>query len=171
MVKMCLNLFGMQQERCWLHSTIGPHTYPNFLKPIPNILNYHVFRVKSDRPGIVELQEFSDSQVVDVNIFKANVTKESLDGLPKLTVISGLSLQRQWYLHDNIRQHCKSTLAADLTCLKPSQPKEGPSSSARPSELAQATEETSEPPCKKRVITCSTCHQKGHTKRTCPKKS
>ena len=98
--------------------------FTKFFKPIPNILNYHIFCVKSDKPGIVELQKFSDSEVVEVSIFKANVTKESLVGLPELTVISGLSLQRQWYLYENIRQHCKSTQGADLTCPKPLIPKE-----------------------------------------------
>ena len=36
---------------------------------------------------------------------------------------TGLDVTWQWYFYDSIRMHCKSTLAADLTCPRPSQPK------------------------------------------------
>lgn len=153
-----------------------------FFKPIPNILQYHIFRVKSDKPGIVELQEFSDSPIVEEKIFKSKITKESIVGLPEPTEISGLSLQRQWYLFENIRQHCKSTLTADITCPQPLQPKPGSSSlatgtseaaapEALTSRMATTSNSTATPlPHTKRTVTCGICKAKGHTKRTCPQK-
>ena len=62
-----------------------------FFKPIPHILSYHIFRVQADKPGLVQLQEFSDLQMVEVNTFKTGVTKEKLIGLPQLTIVPGLT--------------------------------------------------------------------------------
>ena len=56
---------------------------------------------------------------------KPNVLFPDSSSMPELTIISGLSVQRQWYLYENIRVHCKSTLAADITCPKPKDPKPG----------------------------------------------
>ena len=103
-----------------------------------------------------------------MKILKENVDLTALKGLPQLTPIIGLDIQRQWYLYENIRQHCKSTLAADITCPKPTQPKQ-PTRSPEESTVT-SIEATDEPQKKKRVVTCSVCNQIGHTKRTCSNK-
>ena len=54
-----------------------------------------------------------------------------LSSLPSLTEIPGVDLKRQWYLYENISQHCNSRLAADLTCPKPSLPKPATASTSQ----------------------------------------
>ena len=77
---------------------------------IPNILSYHNFCVTCEQPGVVYLQEFSDSTVAQFNILKTNVDIEELSILPSKTHIPRLDLQHQWYLYEHIRPHCKSRL-------------------------------------------------------------
>ena len=139
-----------------------------FFKSIPNILSYHNFSVNKSLLDYVCLRKNSGSEQTLVKILKENVDLTALKGLPQLTPILGLDIQRQWYLYENIRQHCKSTLAADITCPKPTQPKK-PTRSLEES-TATSIEATDEPPKKKRVVTCSVCNQIGHTKRTCSNK-
>ena len=64
------------------------------------------------------LHEFSNSDEVQFTILKTSVDVEEMSVLPSLTHIPSLDLQRQWYLYEQIRPHCKSNLAADLTCPK-----------------------------------------------------
>ena len=143
-----------------------------FFRLIPNILSYHNFRVTYNQPGIVYLREFSNSAETQFDILKTNVNVENIHGLPNLTRIPGLDLQRQWYLYEHIRPHCKLNLVADMTCPKPSQPKASISSNAQnPPQTASGTEGNSTPSGSKRKRTCSNCHNIGHTKRTCPSKN
>ena len=92
----------------------------NYFKSIPSILSYHNFSISDSCPGIVSLREYSDGEEVRIDIMKENADLSTLSTLPEAAVIPGLDLQRQWYLYENIRQHCKSTLSADITCPKPS---------------------------------------------------
>ena len=150
-----------------------------FFRTIPNITSYHNFKVSPD--GTIILKHYSDSDEDTIKLLKPDVLVSDLKGQPDETIIPGLDLNRQWYLYDNIRMHCKSTLAADITCPRPSQPK--PTTKA--SKASKATPETpststtdSSSTCtnstaagkRKRTTTCSVCHTLGHTKRTCPNK-
>ena len=69
--------------------------------------------------GDVCIRQYSSSEQTRVKILKEHTNLTSLEPLPALTPIPGLEIYRQWYLYENIRQHCKSTLAADITCPKP----------------------------------------------------
>ena len=60
-----------------------------------------------------------------------NADLSTLSTLPEAAVIPGLNLQRQWYLYENISQHCKSKVSADITCPKPSQEKPSAAPPAR----------------------------------------
>ena len=118
--------------------------------------------------GYVNVRHHSASEETQVNILKANADLTALKALPQLTPIPGLDIQRQWYVYENIRQHCKSTLAADKTCPKPKLPK--PSTRVANCATSSISTGTSadEPPAKrKKVVTCSICKQPGHTKRSC----
>ena len=136
------------------------HLNPYF-KPIPNITTYHNFRVCSSQPGTVFLRLYSDSDETQHCILKSGCASLTT-GMPEKTAISVMSLERQWYLFEQIRPHCKSTLAADLTCPKPSLPKptQRPvtaTNSGVPSELGRKRK-------------CTICQVPGHTKRNCPSK-
>lgn len=54
-------------------------------------------------------------------LLRSSVSQLPLDALPDEIKPSGLTLERQWYLYDKIRQFCSCNLAADLTCPKPLQ--------------------------------------------------
>jgi hypothetical protein len=147
-----------------------------FFRTIPNITSYHNFKVSSD--GTVTIKQYSDSSEEKIKLLKPNVQVSDLKGQPKETEIPGLDLNRQWYLYDSIRIHCKSTLAADLTCPRPSQPKpttktsksapQTPSTSSTASLSASGSSTIAGK--RKRTTTCGLCHAVGHTKRTCPNK-
>ena len=134
----------------------------HFFRSIPNILSYDSFRATCQEPGIVYLKEFSDSNETQCNILKPDVDMEEMYTLPNSTDIPGLGLQRQWYLYEQIRPQCKSTLAADLTCPEPSMPKSQDDESE--SSCSISIDSTT------RKRTCSVCHNPGHNKRTCPSK-
>ena len=136
-----------------------------FFRSIPNILSYHNFRVTCQEPGIVYLREFSNSVEIRYDILKPNVSMEELHTLSSLTHIRGLDPQRQWYLYEQIRPHCKSNLAADLTCPKPSMPKPSLSRIRHIRDTAENSSISSE-----HKRSCSICHNPGHTKCTCPPK-
>ena len=157
-----------------IHGMVGQRKVPfykwsaylsNYFKSIPSILSYHNFSLNDSYPGIVCLREHSDGEEVRINIMKENADLSTLSTLPETAVIPGLNLQRQWYLYENIRQHCKSTLSADITCPKPSQEKPSAGPSAR--KHASADTPSKEPLPTKRVKTCSVCKRPGHTKRIC----
>ena len=140
--------------------------FTRFFKSIPNITTYHNFRMKSSHPGTVFLRTYSDSDEAQWTILKSDFSSVST-GMPEKTVIPGMSLERQWYLYEQIRPHCKSTLAADITCPKPSLPKQK-TTTARPV-AASADAEVSSGSGRKRK--CTQCNLPGHTKRTCPRKN
>ena len=138
-----------------------------FFKPIPNILKYHKFRFDAAKPGVVVVQEYSDTKELSMNLLKVDHQQVITAGLPQLTPIKGLDLERQWYLYEQIRPFCKNALFADLTCPLPSGPKprnpptiDPSASTEQPSVAISLTTNA-----KKRK--CSQCHQPGHTKRTC----
>ena len=135
-----------------------------FFHGIPDILSYLNFRVKPENPGVIFLRKYSDS--TETTFKTLTPTSDEIDPyeLPEETVTKGLDLARQWYSYEKICPHCKSTLAADFTCPKPSQAK--PTTDTP--ELQVVCDTSSEKARCKR--TCSTCHILGHTKRTCSQK-
>ena len=134
-------------------------------KKIPLITKHHHFKFYSSNPGTVTVKEYSDSQE---NVYA--LTHSTLIGLPETVHPRGLSLERQWYLHDKIREFC-SPETRDLVCPEPQTPKPR-SSSAPPSpqtslhQLDSESENDPSPPIKKRRV-CGSCGQIGHNKRTC----
>ena len=141
-----------------------------FFHTIPNITSYHNFKVSPD--GAVTVKKYSDSDKITIKFLKPSVPISNLNGLPEETNILGLDLTRQWYLYDNIRMHCKSTLAADITCPKPSQPKPSTkkSTTTTHTDTTDSSSSSTEAGKRKRSITCRLCQTPGHTKRTCPNK-
>ena len=72
---------------------------------VPNIKSYQYFRMSAEEPGIVKCFTELTKPPVIVNIFRQGVTSSSND-LPEVIHPIGLSLQRQKYLYDEIREFC-----------------------------------------------------------------
>ena len=131
----------------------------DFFTTIPHITSYYHFRCKSEHPGIVFVREFADSEEKEVTVLKHNVDK---DALPSQMMPSGLSLDRQWYLYEQIRQFCDEEYR-DVTCPHP-----------RAQKHSHTQDEDESPPTKRSKRLCSHCRMPGHTKTkkgviTCPK--
>ena len=133
----------------------------DFFTTIPHITTYYHFRCKSDRPGVVFVCEFADSEEKEVSILKPSV-KVDRDALPSQMTPPDLSLDRQWYLYEQIRQFCDEEFQ-DVTCPEP-----------RMQKHSRTQDEDESPPAKRSKHLCSYCRMPGHTKTkkgvvTCPK--
>lgn len=95
-----------------------------YFKPMKNIRGYHHFRVNAETPGVVECKEICNSVPVCVNLLKdRNILPSIDDPLPQEILAPGLEPRRQWYLFEEIREHCRSPTAKDTSCPKPVVPK------------------------------------------------
>ena len=104
--------------RTWQSSINGVHTLVSFFCTIPNITStlYH-----NSKLSTMEISLSSSTQMEAINIsrFQSPMCwSHTLKVSTKKQTI-GLDLTRQWHLYENIRMHCKSTLAANVTCNPP----------------------------------------------------
>ena len=60
----------------------------------------------------------SDGEERSIQLLKDPTWKPTASQLPPVIVPNGLSLERQWYLFDKIREFC-SDESKDLVCPKP----------------------------------------------------
>ena len=83
-----------------------------YLKKVTGIKKLHHLRFKSASPGCVFVKERAGSEEVKRCFLKKDTTdwKQESDELPPVLPPAGLSLQRQWYLHDKIREFCPDNL-------------------------------------------------------------
>ena len=151
------------------------------LKKISGIKKYYHFRFESSEPGVVYVKERINSPNEEkISLLKESPSKEKwspeVNVLPEIIEPKGLSVERQWYLYEHIREFCPDE-DKDVTCPKPSVPK--PNSRAgtpdpssvlvRPPPPTSTLPSTSGPPAKKQRI-CGICKKGGHNSRTCPNK-
>ncbi|XP_062610795.1 uncharacterized protein LOC134272593 [Saccostrea cucullata] len=98
--------------------------FEQFFKPLKNIRGYHHFRVSAETPGVVECKELCNSVPLCVNLLKdQNILPSVSDPLPQEIPAPGLDPKRQWYLYEEIREHCLSLSSKDTSCPKPVVPK------------------------------------------------
>ena len=131
-----------------------------FFTTIPHITSYYHFRCTSDRPGVVFVREFADSEEKEVTILKPGVRVDE-EALPSQITPPGLSTDRRRYLYEYVRPFCDEEFQ-DVTCPKPGAQKHS------------RTEDDENPPTKRSKRLCSYCRSAGHTKTkkgvvTCPK--
>ena len=135
---------------------------------IPHIKRQHHFMLTSESKGYVTLKEYSDSEEVKFKMLKDDWSPSATD-LPPVITPPGLSPERQWYLHDSIREYCPD-YCKNVVCPLPSVPKprkSAPPSPAREPEEEIEDEETEslQPRPAKRARTCSVCGETGHNAR------
>ena len=96
-----------------------------FFRKLPDITSYRHFKITKSKPGIVTLKKNIDGDEIEVSLLKGDVPfgKEGSFMLPIETNPKGLSLDRQWYLYEQIRTHIPDETDKNATCPKPIKPK------------------------------------------------
>ena len=125
----------------------------DYYKSILSITKYHVFSIKDDHPYNIILQEYSRAERESLNICKRPIPEGIF---PQQIQAKGLDLERQWYLYEKIRPFCSCTLAGDITCPRPTEPK--PTAGALALEHTDVVDGTTEATGTKRPqkpVTCS----------------
>lgn len=131
----------------------------------------HHLRFCASSPGIVFCREKANSPEVSISLLKKSNTPVSFDEDPEILVPAGLSVDRQWYLYNKIREFCPDR-SKDVTCPLPSypQPPSPPPEERTPSRSPSPVFIETVEPSTKRARLCGLCHKTGHNARTCPTK-
>ena len=95
---------------------------------MPVITKYRLF-CATGSPGTLSAKLVPGSSEESFSLLKNQAQLPTRDDLPSRVTPAGLSPERQWYLYDNIRQHCEEEYK-DLIAPKPLVAK--PSSNKRP---------------------------------------
>ena len=94
------------------------HTTKTALKGISQMQH---FRFNAAFPGYVFVKESSDGEERLIKLVKDITWKPSLSNLPDIIPPPGLTLERQWYLHQKIREFCSEN-TKDIVCPFPTRP-------------------------------------------------
>ena len=87
---------------------------------LKGISQTHHFRFTVDKPGCVFVKDSSEGREQKINVLKDKSWRPSAADLPE-TITPGLSLEREWYLYNKIREFCPDS-TMDLVCPLPSRP-------------------------------------------------
>ena len=145
--------------------------FTGHLRKLKNIKNYHHFSISAVSPGFCCCKIESDLAEESISLLTDSTWKPSQHTLPPVVQPSGLSLERQWYLHNHIAEYCPEEVR-DVVCPRPLTPLSSaakepvPSTSEGISHLPATAED--QPPAKRACI-CSRCNTAGHNARTCKK--
>lgn len=92
-----------------------------FFKKLPDITSYRHFKIVKNKPGVVQLKKTTDGDETEIQLLKRKVPfgKNRTFRLPPKILPKGLSLERQWYLYEQIRIHIPHEKDKDATCPKP----------------------------------------------------
>jgi len=93
-----------------------------YFRKLPGITNYHHFSMDSSNPGVVTAKRYVDSEQETFELLKKTVDYSALldnSILPKEVTPAGLSIERQWYLYDKIREHIPDPVDKDATAPLP----------------------------------------------------
>ena len=148
-------------------STLVPtNNWTDFLAPhvrkLLGIKRFHHFIFDAADPGAVRVKVQADIDENRIVLMKDH-WQPGYD-MPNVVVPKGLSIQRKWYLFDQIRQFCPDE-SKDITCPEPLVPR--PSSRGATPEVEDEALSVSH--TKKRRV-CSNCKKTGHNNRSCPTK-
>ncbi len=97
--------------------------WADFLSPrfrrLTGIKKYYHFNFSTSFPGVVKLQLHSEAMEEQQRLLKDPTWKPDATNLPPVIHPSGLSIERQQYLFERIREFCRED-ARDLVCPDPS---------------------------------------------------
>ena len=133
-------------------------------RKVQKITTYHHFSFSSSTPGVVSLKEYSDTEPSSCCFLLDTDWAPSATELPAAIPPSGLSLQRQWYLHKEIREFCRPG-TEDLVCPLPATLLED-----QPVQPLQPERCVSTAPPAKRPRCCGLHGAPGHTRQTCSRR-
>ena len=133
-------------------------------RSVPHLKKFHHFSFSTQQPGVVTMKEFSDSVGTSFMMLDDKSWCPTAESLLPIITPTGLTLARQWYLYQQIREFCRDG-TEDLVCPKPNVP-------PATNELPQHSDEGDSSgravaPTAKRVRRCGNCGNAGHTRRNC----
>ncbi len=137
--------------------------FGSHLKKIPLITRQHHFKFCTSIKGMVTFKEYSDSNETE---YQLTSDVSLADDFPDVITPQGLPLQRQWYLHDKIRDFC-SIDTRDLVCPRPETPLTTRSTPQPPS--IPSVSSSNHPGIQPTLRVCGSCGETGHNRRTCSK--
>lgn len=85
---------------------------------LKGITKFHHFRFSCLKPGVVFVKSSSTAKEQEIRLLKEPSWKPSPHDLPETVVPNGLSLERQLYLYEKIREFCTES-TKDMVCPKP----------------------------------------------------
>ena len=88
---------------------------------LKSITKYHHFQFSAGHPGSVFVKASSDDTEKEINLLSDKSWRPSQHNLPPVIDPPGLSLERQWYLYNKIREFCSED-TRDMMCPQPSTP-------------------------------------------------
>lgn len=105
----------------------------NYFKKLPNITDYHHFQIDSSQPGEVVVKESLDAPEERYMLLKGEFPYQTtpLPQPPGKLKPQGLTLDREWYLYEKIREHIPRLEDQDETCPLPKTAKPARTSSKR----------------------------------------
>lgn len=107
-----------------------------YFKPLKLISKYQHFIMNAEEPGVVYCKLSSEANPERHDLLRRkDLVREIKTGRqPRIIHGSGLSIERQWYLFDEISQFFHSDKSKNMTCPKPSVPKQSTSSCCKAEE-------------------------------------
>ena len=88
---------------------------------IKGISKLHHFCISRSDPGCVFVRSAENETETRINILRNSNWKPTINDMPPVIRPQGLSLERQWYLYNKIREFCTDE-AKDVVCPLPSRP-------------------------------------------------
>ena len=129
---------------------------------IVGIKKLHHFRMTSASPGCVFVREHIDSAEVTIKLLKEPAWTPDVSDLPNVPP-HGLSAERQWYLHEQIRPFCPDQDKDSVHC-------HWFQSLVEVDEVRQSQKRIAQHRHHLSGNVCGMCHQEGHDRRRCPNK-
>lgn len=96
-----------------------------YFRKLPNLTNYHHFSMSRTKPGVVTVKERLDAPEEEHVLLQRRFPygPNKPPRLPRQLHPTGLSLERAWYLYEQIREYIPSESDREQTCPKPVKPK------------------------------------------------
>ena len=89
---------------------------------LKGISQMHHFRFTAAHPGVVFVKHSCDDPVErKIKLLKTMTWEPTSENLPPRIIPPGLTLERQWYLYQKIREFCPDDMK-DIVCPQPSVP-------------------------------------------------